>query len=194
MRTYARRLEIPAPPPPTPPVDDFAQAVSATQEQLAAAASSAPMRRDPYGLILAGLGSFAGLFQRAVRRLEQAGPLSEDERTRLTRDVVSAAKEGAVAGARSAADRLVRSIDRSTTIRYGSLIGSAFVVGAASMLGVEWLADAGRFSSASAWSAIERANPDPRLLLPAQVSTDPAGRSYYSCVSLWASPPIPPKR
>lgn len=193
-----------------PTTDEFVQAVAAAQGEFARAIEGAELRRDPLRFVLVALSDTLGVLVKTTRRWEGAvgdviaasRPLSQDERASLLREVVGAAKDGALDGAntgmRAEARRMIRTLDRGLAVRIGLWVGGAYVAGALTVLGVLLAGQFGPFSrqaeSAAAWSELEQNNPDPRPALAAgEVRTDRAsGRRYYAGVSLWLDPSRPP--
>ena len=118
----------------------------------------------------------------------------------LRAELVMAVEDGAYRGMRKEAGRMVRTLDRHLAVQIGLSVGSAFVAGALSVLGVLVVAHLGPFSPAAernaAWETLIQTNPDPRLALAAaEIRADQAGRRFYSKLSLWLDPAqSPPAR
>jgi hypothetical protein len=145
------------------------------------------------------------VFGRSITRWERAvqdvidarDPLPEADRQALRAELVTAVEDGAYRGMRKEAGRMVRTLDRRLAVQIGLSVGSAFVAGALSVLGVLVVAHLGPFSPATernaAWQTLIQTNPDPQpALASAEIRTNQTGRRYYSKLSLWLDPAQPP--
>ena len=187
------------------PADDLQDLIQATQLDFKQAIEAGSMPRDPYRFILAALSGTLSVFGRSISRWERAvqdvidarDPLPEADRQALRAELVTAVEDGAYRGMRKEARRMVRALDRRLAVQIGLSVGSAFVAGALSVLGVLIVANLGPFSPAAgrnaAWQTLIQTNPDPRpALAAAEIRADQTGRRYYSKLSLWLDPAQPP--
>lgn len=203
MRRQARRVQAgkTAPPARRAPAnaDEIEAAVQHAQADLATAATSSWMARDPYKLVLAGLSSTLGVLPKVVRRIEGAlsgvvtelaelvravrHPLTDVEREALKRDILDTTRAG-ISGAASDVLTLARAKDRRS-------LALAFVGGLATVVvaagGAYWFGRASARAEAVALLQAQRAEialAQERLVLPLpaarawlrlmQANTDPA--------------------
>jgi uncharacterized iron-regulated membrane protein len=139
------------------PADELRDLIQSAQSDLALAADADALRRDPYRLILSGLSGILAVFGRSITRWERAvqdvidarDPLPEADRQALRAELVTAVEDGAYRGMRKEAGRMVRTLDRRLAVQIGLSVGSAFVAGAQSVLGVLVVAYLGPFSPAT---------------------------------------------
>lgn len=189
-------------PAPTPEPDELAQAIAAAQAQLAEAAESGPLKRDPYRIMLLAFSNTLGTLHQSTLRWEQATeaviaartPLPPEHIEALIYRLETATQKGANAGMRAEAKRYIRTIDHALAVRIGLALGAAALAGGIIVAALGWSLSAGPFTGDKAWQDIMTFNPDPRpALASAATQTDRAtGRRYYAGVSLWIDPPHAP--
>lgn len=199
--------------------DELADAVAEAQAEIAAAGEHPAMQREPYGRTLAGLSATLAVFPKMMLRMERAvsearHPLSPDERAEHMREVVSAAKDGADAGAQRGAAKVVRRIDKAEVKRQASTIGGAFVLGSVLTLGAVFWGGLGQLSNqqiagiratldgvqqmafrdgpegAGKWAALAAYNHIEEVIAGCKLTTV-AGRRRCDNASLWLDPAMP---
>ena len=183
------------------PVDELLEAVTATQADLALAASSPSLQRDPYRVLLAGLSGTLGVFRLSVSRWERAvaqviaarDPLPPADRAALQAELTHATEAGAYRAMRAEAARVVRVLDFGLSVRIGLLAGVSLIVGAGGTVAAFAVFHAGPFSpeaqSAADWRDLQIYNPDPRAAMKNAVVT-PNGRR---AALFWVEPARPPQ-
>ncbi len=124
------------------PSDELHDAIASAQAGLKQACDAVGNGQDPVRLVLAGLSDTIGIFGKSTRRWERAvgdiiaarNPLSDAAK----RELVTAVEDGAFKGVRKEANRMIRSIDRRSSVMIGLSVAGAFVIGSLIGFGSGW--------------------------------------------------------
>jgi hypothetical protein len=119
------------------PADELQDTIRSVRSNLATAGETPFLRRDPYRLVLAGLGDVLGVFGKSITRWERAvadviaarDPLPKADRDALKVELITAVEDGAFRGMRKEAQRMLRTFDRAQARNTGLAVGGAFVLG-----------------------------------------------------------------
>lgn len=194
-----------------PPGDEFDHVLASVQADIAAAAASPHMRKDPYGLMLAGLSGTLGVLGLSVRRWERAvgdviaarapipydqwSTLKEELKVELGAVIKTGVEDGAHSAVKSEVARLVRTLDGRLMVRAGLWAGGMFVLGVCACVATFAMLRAGPFAGSAdvrrVWEDVEMANPDPRLNV-GRAFAGPDGRRMALFWVDQAKPPTKP--